>query len=324
MRARRSEIAALGALFLIAIAPQRSIAGAAGEQCDRACLNGLVDQYLAAMAAHDPSRLPLAKTVKFTEDGVPLKLGDGLWATATGLGTYRLYFDEPETGGAGVFAVIQENGTPALLALRLKVVHHQIEEIETLVARKQTTAFLNTDALTEPRPVFLEAVPPAGRPSRQEMIAIVNKYFDGIEQSNGDIVPFDKDCIRIENGIQTTSVTSASSAPLPGSGSFNLLALGCQDQFNTKIFSYIQTVSPRRFLIVDSERGLVMVIVRFNHPGTAQSIDVPGHGKVPMGRYSQWPNSTAIAELFKVKDRKIREVSAVIVTQPYKAPTGWE
>jgi hypothetical protein len=43
-----------------------------------------------------------------------------------------------------------------------------------------------------------------------------------------------------------------------------------------------------------------------------------------MGRYSQWPNSTAIGELFKVKDRKIREVSAVIVTQPYKAPTGWE
>jgi hypothetical protein len=43
-----------------------------------------------------------------------------------------------------------------------------------------------------------------------------------------------------------------------------------------------------------------------------------------MGRYSQWPNSTQIAELFKVKDRKIKEISAVIVTQPYKAPTGWE
>lgn len=311
-------------MLLIGGAAQHRVARAAEGPCDRACLNGIVDQYLAALVAHDPARLPLAKTVKFTEDGVRLKPGDGLWATASGLGTYKLYFDEPENGGVGAFAVIQENGTPALLALRLKVARRQITEIETLVARKQTTAFLNTNALTEPRSIFLETVPPADRPSRQEMIAIVNKYFEGIEQSSGDIVPFDKDCIRIENGIQTTNVTSASAAPLPGASGFNLLALGCREQFNTRIFSYIQTVSPRRFPIVDSERGLVLALVRFNHPATAQSVDVPGRGRVSMGRYSQWPNSTAIAELFKVKDRKIREITAVIVTQAYKAPTGWE
>jgi hypothetical protein len=75
---------------------------------------------------------------------------------------------------------------------------------------------------------------------------------------------------------------------------------------------------------VDSERGLVLAIVRFNHPATSQTVDVPGRGKMTMGRYSTWPNSTEIAELFKVKNRKILEVSAVIVTQPYRAPTGWE
>jgi hypothetical protein len=324
MRARLLMAAALGASLLIGVAGHRTIVRAAQEECARACLNGLVDQYLTAIVAHDPSRLPLAKSVKFTEDGVGLKPGDGLWATASGLGTYKLYFDEPANGEADAFAVVQENGTPALLALRLKVVHRQITEIETLVARKQTTAFLNTDALTEPRPIFLETVPPADRPSRQEMISIVAKYFEGIEQSSGDIVPFDRDCLRIENGIQTTNVTSSSTARLPGAGGFNLLALGCRDQFNTKIFSYIQTVSPRRFPIVDSERGLVLAMIRFNHPGTVQSIEVPGRGKVSMGRYSQWPNSTAIAELFKVKDRKIREITAVIATEPYKAPTGWE
>jgi hypothetical protein len=277
-------------------------------------LNGFVDQYLAAMVAHDPSRLPVAKDVKFTEDGVTLKLGDALWATATGVGAYKLYFAEPAIGGVGVFALVQENGTPAILELRLKVANRRITEIETLVARKETTAFLNTDNLTEPRPIFLETVPPADRPPRSEMVSIVNKYFDGIEQGNGDIVPFDKDCIRIENGIQTC----------PSSASSPLGALGCGAQLSTKIFTYIQSVSPRRFPIVDEERGLVLAIVRFNHPATQQTVDVPGRGKMTMGRYSQWPNSTAIAELFKVKDRKIREISAVIVTQPYKAPTGWE
>jgi hypothetical protein len=284
------------------------------EGCDRTCLDGFVNEYLSAMVAHDPSRLPVAKTVKFTEDGVTLKLGDGLWATAGGVRAYRLSFAEPEAGGVGAYTVVEENSTPALLALRLKVEKHRITEIETLVARKATTSFLNTDNLTEPRPVFLETVPPLERPSRAEMVSMVGKYFDGIEQGRGDIVPFDPDCIRIENGIQTC----------PSSASSPLGALSCGAQLSTKIFTYIESVNPRRFPIVDTERGLVLAMVRFNHPGTQQMVDVPGHGKMRMGRYSEWPNSTEIAELFKIKNRQIKEITAVIVTTTYKAPTGWE
>jgi hypothetical protein len=306
--------AAAGVLLLAAFARQARPAAAAAAECDRDCLNHFVVQYLDAMVAHNPSKLPLAKNVKFTEDGVRLEPGDGLWATASGVGNYKLYFDEPAAGAVGVFALIQENGTPAILHVRLKVADKKITEIETLVARKETTNFLNTDSLTEVRPIFLETVPAADRPSRAEMVAMVGKYFDGIEQGNGDIVPFDKDCIRIENGIQTC----------PGSASSPLGALSCGAQLSTKIFTYIHTISPRRFPIVDDERGLVLAIVRFNHPATSQTVEVPGRGKMTMGRYSQWPNSTEIAELFKVKDRKIKEISAVIVTQPYKAPTGWE
>jgi len=289
-------------------------AAAESGGCDRACLEGFVNRYLNALVAHDSSKLRLAKSVKFTEDGVRLKPGDGLWATATGLGTYRLDFAEPEAGGAGAYAVIQENGTPAILWLRLKVVKHEITEIETLVARKQTTSLLNTNNLTTPPAIFTEDVPAADRPSREEMVAIVNKYFDGIEQGNGDIVPFDKDCVRIENGVQTC----------PSSASSRLGALSCGEQLSTKIFTYIQSVSPRQFPLVDRERGLVLARVRFNHPGSQQTVDVPGRGMMSMGAFSQWPNSTQIAELFKVQNRKIREVTAVIVTGTYKAPTGWE
>lgn len=314
MRQRPWVVCALGVLLALAGFFVFAPVGAADESCDRACLTRIVDQYLAALVAHDPSRLPLAKDVKFTEDGVQLQLGDALWATAGSLGTYKLVFAEPEAGAVGAYAVVQENGSGALLMVRLKVVKQRITEIETLVARKPTTSILNSDNLTEPRPIFLETVPPAGRPSRQEMVSMVGKYFDGIEQGNGDIVPFDPDCIRVENGIQTC----------PSSASSPLGALSCGAQLSTKIFTYIQSVSPRRFPIVDSKRGLVLAIVRFNHPGTQQTVDVPGHGKMTMGRYSQWPNSTQIAELFKIKDRKIKEITAVIVTAAYKAPMGWE
>jgi hypothetical protein len=315
MRIRLVAACVLGIVALLAFAASSGRATAApAASCDRACLNGLIDQYLAALVAHDPSKLPLAKNVKFTEDGVRLQPGDGLWATASGAGNYKLYFDEPSAGAAGIYTVIQENGTPAILFARLKVVDKKIAEIETLVARKQTTGFLNTDNLTEVRPLFLETVPPADRPSHAEMVAMVNKYFDGIEQGNGDIVPFAKDCIRIENGIQTC----------PGTAASRLGTMSCAEGLSSKIFTYIHTVDPRRFPIVDEERGLVLAVVRFNHPATQQTIEVAGRGKMSMGNLSQWPNSTQIAELFKIKDRKIKEITAVIVTQPYKMPTGWE
>jgi hypothetical protein len=301
-------------LFLFSVEARVRAVAAADEDCDRACLTGFVDQYLSALVAHNPTRLPLTKNVKFTEDGVQLQLNDALWATAGALGTYKLVFTEPEAGAVGAYAVVQENGSGALLALRLKVEKRKIAEIETLVARKPTTAILSTDNLTQPRPIFLETIPPEARPSRAEMVSMVNKYFDGIEQGNGDIVPFDPDCIRIENGIQTC----------PSSASSPLGALSCGAQLSTKIFTYIQSVNPRRFPIVDRERGLVLAIIRFNHPATQQAVEVAGHGKMTMGRYSTWPNSTQIAELFKIKDRKIKEITAVIVTAAYKAPKGWD
>ncbi len=61
--------------------------------CNRVLPQGYADQYLAALVAHDPSRLPLARQVKFTENGQQLQLGDGLWGTASGIGNYKIYAD---------------------------------------------------------------------------------------------------------------------------------------------------------------------------------------------------------------------------------------
>src|SRR6476620_1978359 len=56
-------------------------------RCDRACLEGLVDQYMDALVAHDPSKLSVARGRRNTENGQRLELGDGLWNTATGKGS---------------------------------------------------------------------------------------------------------------------------------------------------------------------------------------------------------------------------------------------
>jgi hypothetical protein len=39
------------------------------KPCDRACLEGFVDQYLAALASHNASQLQLAENARYNENG---------------------------------------------------------------------------------------------------------------------------------------------------------------------------------------------------------------------------------------------------------------
>jgi hypothetical protein len=104
--------------------------------CDRECLKGFIDRYLAALAARDPSQLPLTRDAKYTENGAELKLGDGMWGTVEKLGDYKLYFVDPETAEAGFFGTVIESGRQAIISLRLHVQSAtKISQIETMIAR---------------------------------------------------------------------------------------------------------------------------------------------------------------------------------------------
>jgi hypothetical protein len=301
-------------------------AGAASAaECGRTCLVGVMDRYLQALVAHDPSRLRVEPDVRFTEDGAPLKLGDGLWQTNGGLGPFRLDFDDPGAGQAGALVTVQENGNIALMAIRLKVVDRRISEVETVLARKGELQSLQTDLLQSPLPIFLEDVPADRRSSREELVRITNSYFDAIEHADGSLVPFARDGFRIENGTRTCN------NPEPVTGGANpdfakLRAMPCADQLSTKIFTYIKSVRPRRIEVVDVDKGLAIAFVRFNHPGNILSVDTPNNGVVSQA-HNPWavrPTSALIAELFKIQDHKIQRVMAVITNVPYRMPTGWD
>src|SRR6185312_549846 len=140
--------------------------------CDRACLQGLAEQFIAALVAHDPSKVPLAKGVRYSENSVPLPIPDGFWKNATGVRPYRLYIADPEWGTIGFYARMYENGDPVIVSTRLRVYAHQITEIETVVTteRWRTTPpgapSTPTDYLGEkPRAEYTQVVPPAQRRS---------------------------------------------------------------------------------------------------------------------------------------------------------------
>ncbi len=79
------------------------------------------------LAKHDPSKLPVADSVKFTENGKAMKLGEGFWKTA-GASTYRLYALDPSHGDAAAQAVVAEGGEPTIFLVRLTVANKKITE----------------------------------------------------------------------------------------------------------------------------------------------------------------------------------------------------
>ena len=100
--------------------------------CDRACLEGVMNQYLAAVVKHDPKSLPLSEDVMYTENAQVIKVGDGFWKTAAGIGNYRHYFADPEFGQVAVMGTMLEAGAPLLMSVRLRIELGRITEIEAV------------------------------------------------------------------------------------------------------------------------------------------------------------------------------------------------
>jgi hypothetical protein len=173
--------------------------------CNRACLNAHTDSYLAALLTHDPGALPLSPLVKFTENSAVIKIGEaGLWNTTTAVDPlYKFYLVDESTGTAGFIGRLEENGVPAYLAMRLKIVDGTITEIETVVNRGSSNA--RGSHPREPRPEFMIEAVGADKLSRRELIAISGKYFDAIQGADGNAAPFSEACNRIENGRQMTN-----------------------------------------------------------------------------------------------------------------------
>jgi hypothetical protein len=317
---------ALGASVCASAAP---VGGAVAPACDRACMTGIVDRYLAALVRHDPTGLPLNRDVKFTENEARIKVGsEGLWVAASELPTgFRIYAIDVGAGQAGFYGVMKERDKPLILALRLKVVNGQITEIEHVVARG-----LRPDAvknLANPRPEFIATLPAANRLPRQQMVNIADSYFEAIEHANGKLAPFADDCVRRENGGQTTHNAKPVPWPVPlGSKQADdamayIGTLSCSDQLDTHVMDFITRLWPRRHEIVDEELGLVFSFPMFNHrggSGTVKIYNVPGVDSLPLGGSS---SSMQAGEIFKIDHGRITAVEAMGASLPYGTKSGW-
>lgn len=191
---------------LVAALAGLGLPGAAwAAECDRACLGDLVTQYIDALVARDPSALPLAGDVRFTENGTTQELGKGAWATVTGKGSFRHDYLDTAKQVAAAHVELREGDNPVLYSLALHVEDGKIAGIESIVHRVTPDAVFQPKVLGEPVRGMGDPVPAGTRMSRQDMVEMALRYTEGLRIGNfADAnVPFAPETYRVENGVIT-------------------------------------------------------------------------------------------------------------------------
>ncbi len=329
-----SMVAALSVgVAAYSLAATTADSSAHAPSCDRSCLVGLADQYLQSLVAHDARRLPLARGVRYTENGQALALDDGLWGTATELGKYRNEFEDPADGQVIVFTVLHEHAYVDLIATRLRVQRGKISQIETIVSRPSLTIGAQASAPAargpqaleergEPDPLWSADVPPGERMSRTELAKVANQYFTGMENNDGHgVYPFTDDCYRLENGIRTTGNASLRLGAASSAAGVNYASLGCKAQFQMGFLHVVSRIRDRRFLVIDPERGIAVAFGFFDHNAQLRSFKLANGKTVPNGLNG--PITWELCEAFKIEHGLIRRVEAVLTQSPYGMKPNW-
>ena len=282
---------------------------------DRSALNGVLDDYLAALGAGSPERVDWAPGARVSENNVMLDVGDGMWGTIERLGDYRLRFADTATGQVGYFGTVIEPLEESAFTLRIGVNGRgQVSEVEAVVVRQSDSGIKFENPRYWDKPILNS---PAEAPSsREEMVRLSNGYFDTLQLNDGTIhTKFHPDCERVENGVQTThNPEFAKIVPVS--------ALGCEEQFRMGNYRYDDELRARRFPLVDDERGLVLAFGFIDHSGRLDTYQLTDGRTVksPVRR----PHSFYISELFKIDHAMIRQIEANFITVPYRMPSPWD
>jgi hypothetical protein len=267
--------------------------------CDRECLRGKVTQLLYAFLKHDVSGLPVADTVRVTEDAVEKPLAKvGLLATVTRLRGFRQDVIDERAGVAGAHVIVEETGAPVLLVVRLKVVADKLSEIELVATRSRAEGLIfNIDGLSAPSAVMNYAPRSEQLATRDAATKAALKYPEGLGAAKTFAAvnaPFAPNAYRFENG-QVMAGPDCKFAP------------GCENISTQSLAIFQRLGEPQtRIIAVDERMGIVWL-------------------RMAWGVRERGGDQLTVWEMFKVYDGQIHAVEAFMRILPVeKRNGGWQ
>ena len=296
------RVGSLTASLIMAGAAARGIVNARAA-CDRACLTGFADTYFKALVDNHASAVPLAPNVKVTLNGQAMKLDQAFWDSAERT-IYRWDIVNEQLGDVASEAVVlNTDGSKTMYMARLKVLNGKIAEVETIKANKgEADRLWDPDNLTAVSPALQLSIREADQDSYYALVAAAESYWRAFQTNGSDtyhpasLMP---DARRFENGVQTTGLVR------------NGVYASASEGFDKGRFKG-RNLWDRRYPVVDTERGIVLSIVRFGIKDGMKS------------ESTATANDRLVAEFFCVKSGKIQEIHAVLFNLPDAKPTGWE
>lgn len=278
-------ISRLAAVAVLAL-PALFTTPASAASCDRACMAGLITDYIDALVDHDPSRLRTTGEVKYTVDGRAAELGEGLWESVTGKQSFRQDYLDVSKQVAASHVALWEGDNQILYTVLLHLDNSLISGIETLVQRITPDSRFQPQELGKPIRGMGDPIPTAQRMSRASMVEIALTYTEGLRIGNftDGGTPFAPDCYRVENGWIT--------ADGPGMYEQNIIVHP----------SIIASVAA-----VDEENGTVLLWMNFGHTGDSYGVG----------------NSLVTYEAFKVWGNQIHSINAFFTGLPINRSRFW-
>ncbi|MBX5463386.1 MAG: hypothetical protein IRZ28_20130 [Steroidobacteraceae bacterium] len=306
MRALRSLILATSFVF--------ALPAAVAAQCDEDCMLRLADATVEAVAGRDFRRLPWADPVRFTENNVPLMIGDAWWgSTGDTVGRKALSLADAETGNVVWFGTIWDHDVPAFGAIRLKVTDGKIAEFELIAARTPWPIPFGDPKNFAFSPSMTTELAPKDRRSRERLIDLADSYLATKQRNNGALLAnFAPGCVMLENGVQ---ITSAEADIQPRS-------TDCASVFRAGLFAPVERIRDRRFPLVDVERGLVLAISVQDLPAREKTFTAADGKKIAVKR--DYPMSRLVAELVRIEGDRVVRSEGVVASLPYRMPTPWK
>lgn len=285
---------------------------AQAPQCDDDCLVDIAQRYLQDVVTKDFSRLPWSDPVRYTENNVAMMIGEGFWGAGPGTQGEGLFLPDAQSGNIVWLGITTEHGQAAYHALRLKVAGEQISEVESLVGREGTPeVFAKVDTYTRDES-FSETLPADERRSREQMIAVVDGYFNSKQQNNGKVfVDFTDDCSQVTNGMSTTSGDHWAAKAVQG----------CAEQLATRVYKPVDRIRARRYPVVDEVTGVVAALSIEDH--ATRYVDYTTTDNKPLTVQVEYPNSRGRLDVFKIVDGEISRIDGVSVFLPYYIHSLW-
>jgi hypothetical protein len=315
-------------LAAAALTAQACLAHAAdaAKPLDRAALIKLANDYLAALVAHDPKKVPLAADVKTVENAKRINAGEGLWKTTTaGPTEFKIVVPDAYSQEVGGMFMIQSDNKPAQIGLRLKVVNGKITEAEHMIALPREQMMAN---LQKVRPGILLDVPYEYRDSRGRLIHIAKSYYDALDLNNGSLAPFAPDCERHENGMRTApNGGPVGGVGMPGAPPRPPSLVGmvdCKSQLDSQAMAYISVIDDRRVEVADEQTGLALGFSHFKHEMKTKEYKILNDPSREVSKMDFNPFDLPAMHIYKIWGGQIHEIEALGFMAPYNSPTGWE